>query len=264
MTSPTTITLARHGRTPWHEGNRYTGSSDIGIDDVGREQAAALAAWAIDARPDVLYASTMLRARQTAQPVSEALGLDVTTDARLCELDFGEAEGLTLDEVRATHPRAVELFVRDAAEHHLPGGEHPEDAATRATSALTEIAGRHPGLDVMVICHNTLIRLIVCRYLGIPLGTYRTALRGMAPTAATQLSFRPDGAVTLEYYNRTPSDTSLSDTSLPDTPSHDTSRPASSHHSQSHAQAQSHPQAQSHAQAQSHVRAEGAPHVQIL
>ncbi|NED98002.1 histidine phosphatase family protein [Phytoactinopolyspora alkaliphila] len=227
MTSPTTLTLARHGRTPWHEGNRYTGSSDIGIDDVGQQQARALAIWAADAKPHHVYASTMLRARQTAQPVGETLGLDVTTDARLCELDFGEAEGHTLDELRVTHPRAVELFLQDPSAHHLPGGEHPEDAATRATSALTEIAGRHPGQDVLVICHNTLIRLIVCRYLGVPLSAYRTALRGMAPTATTQLSVRAGGTVTLEYYNRTPSD-----------------------HVESHTQAQEH--------------AGGAPHGQVL
>lgn len=204
MTALTTITLARHGRTPWHEGNRYTGSSDIGIDDEGQRQAHALAAWARDAKPDVLYASTMLRARQTAQPIADALGLPVHTDERLRELDFGEAEGLTLAELRATRPRAVELFESDAAAHHLPGGENPERAADRATAALTEIAARHAGQQIFAICHNTILRLIVCRFLGIPLGTYRTALRGMAPTATMQLSFRAGGAVTLEYYNRTP------------------------------------------------------------
>lgn len=200
----TTITLARHGRTPWHEGNRYTGSSDISIDDVGRRQAQALAAWAGRTGTDALYSSTMLRTRQTAEPVALATGLSVHTDARLCELDFGDAEGRTLAELRAEHPRAVELFERDPAAHHLPGGEHPERAADRATTALREIAERHPGRDVLVICHNTLIRLIVCRFVGIPLAAYRTALRGMEPIATTRLTLRSDATVTLEYYNRTP------------------------------------------------------------
>ncbi|WP_166353697.1 histidine phosphatase family protein [Phytoactinopolyspora limicola] len=205
MTSSTIVTLARHGRTPWHKGNRYTGSSDVDIDDVGRRQANQLAAWAAHERPSVLYASTLRRARQTARPVADVLGVPVHTDARLVELDFGAAEGTTLAELRTTHPEVVALFEADAAQHHLPGGEHPERAADRATAALTDIAARHPGEHVLVICHNTLIRLIVCRYLGVPMGRYRTVLRGLDPVATTRLLFSPDQPVMLQYYNRTPS-----------------------------------------------------------
>ncbi|NEE00746.1 histidine phosphatase family protein [Phytoactinopolyspora halotolerans] len=200
--TPTSVTLARHGRTPWHDGNRYTGSSDIDIDHVGRAQAEQLANWAREAAPDVLYSSTMQRTRQTAAPMVEALGLPLHTDERLRELDFGEMEGRTLTELRAEDPQAVELFEQDAATHHLPGGEHPEAAADRATAALADIVSRHQGQDILVVCHNTIIRLIACRYLGIPLGAYRTALRGIAPVATTRFSFRPDGSVMLDYYNR--------------------------------------------------------------
>ncbi|PSL02837.1 putative phosphoglycerate mutase [Haloactinopolyspora alba] len=205
MTAGTTVTLVRHGRTPWHEDNRYTGSSDIGIDDEGVRQAQVLAAWARRTGPSAVYASPMTRTRQTAAPVARALGLAVHTDARLREVDYGEAEGRTLAEMRVTHPRSVELFEHDAAAHHLPGGEHPEDAADRACTALREIAGRHSGENVLVVAHNTLIRLVVCAYVGIPLGMYRVALRAVTPTATTQLSFRPDGAVTLDHYNQKPS-----------------------------------------------------------
>lgn len=200
----TTVTLTRHGRTAWHDGNRYTGSSDLDIDEQGRRQAERLARWATRTRPDLIYASTMRRARQTAEPVAAALGLHFNTDDRLRELDFGAAEGRTLGELRVATPRAVELFEYDAAAYHLPGGEHPERAADRATEALFEISARHPGQHVLVISHNTLIRLMVCRFLGIPLGRYRTALRGMEPTAITRLSFGPDSRVTLDHYNQLP------------------------------------------------------------
>ncbi|WP_051426164.1 histidine phosphatase family protein [Jiangella gansuensis] len=201
-TPPTLVTLARHGRTPWHEGNRYTGSSDIGIDDVGRRQAAALADWAVRARPDALYASDLQRSRETAGAVAAATGLTVAVDARLRELDFGAAEGKMLSELRAVEPETVERFLRDPVEHHLPGGEHPEAGADRAEKALREIAARHPGQHVLVVGHNTMIRLVLCRLVGIPLRAYRTALRGPEPTATTALTFAADGTVTLEYYNR--------------------------------------------------------------
>ncbi|TDD69301.1 histidine phosphatase family protein [Jiangella aurantiaca] len=201
----TTITLLRHGRTPWHEGNRYTGSSDIGIDEVGRAQAETLAAWAKDEPPDALYASDLLRSQQTAAAVAAVTGLAVHTDPRLRELDFGHAEGRTLAELRATDPDAAAAFVRDPVTHHLPGGEHPEAAADRAEQALREIAARHPDQQVLVVCHNTLMRLVVCRLTGIPLRSYRTVLRGLDPTATTQLSFdAASGVVTLDHYNQAP------------------------------------------------------------
>lgn len=199
----TTITLARHGRTPWHEGNRYTGSSDIGIDEVGRAQAEVLAAHAKEHPPDTLYASDLLRARQTAGAVADATGLEIRVDPRLRELDFGHAEGRTLAELRSTDPGIVEAFVRDPVAHHLPGGEHPEAAADRAERALREIAARHPDQRVLVICHNTLMRLVVCRLTGIPLRSYRTVLRGPDPTSTTQLSFDAT-AVVLDHYNQAP------------------------------------------------------------
>ncbi|TDE15089.1 histidine phosphatase family protein [Jiangella asiatica] len=201
-TPPTLVTLARHGRTPWHEGNRYTGSSDIGIDDVGRRQAEALAGWAARARPDALYASDLLRSRETAGTVAAATGLSVGVDARLRELDFGSAEGMMLSELRAVDPGAVERFLRDPVEHHLPGGEHPAAAADRAERALREIAARHAGQHVLVVGHNTMIRLVLCRLVGVPLRAYRTALRGPEPTATTALTFAADGTVTLEHFNR--------------------------------------------------------------
>lgn len=199
----TTITLARHGRTPWHEGNRYTGSSDIGIDDVGRAQAEVLAAHAKEHPPAALFASDLLRSRQTAAAVADVTGLDVQVDPRLRELDFGHAEGRTLAEVRADDPEAAAAFVRDPVAHHLPGGEHPEAAADRAEQALREIAARHPDQHVLVVCHNTLMRLVVCRLTGIPLRAYRTVLRGPDPTATTQLSFT-DEVVMLDHYNQAP------------------------------------------------------------
>lgn len=200
----TTVTLARHGRTSWHEGNRYTGSSDIGLDDVGHQQAAALAATQRGGEaPDALYASDLLRAQQTAAAVAAVTGLVVHTEPRLRELDFGVAEGRTLAELRAADPNAVAAFERDPVAHHLPGGEHPEAAADRAERALRAIVDRHPDQNVLVICHNTLMRLLVCRLTGIPLRTYRTALRGPEPTATTRVSFDAGGTATIDHYNRT-------------------------------------------------------------
>jgi|SRR5690625_1117970 len=201
--TPATLVLARHGRTPWHEENRYTGSSDIGIDEVGTEQATNLASWAGVSPPDALYASGLQRAMATAAPVAELLGLQLETDDRLREMHFGIAEGHTLDDLRVTHPAEVARFEADPAAHPLPGSEDPHEAADRGVEVLDGIAAAHGGHTVLVVCHNTLIRLVLCRYLGIPLGGYRTVLHGVAPTSAARLTVA-GGKARLLSYNEDP------------------------------------------------------------
>ncbi|MGW7679150.1 histidine phosphatase family protein [Kribbella sp. NPDC054772] len=196
----TTIVLARHGRTEWHHGNRYTGSTDLPIDEVGAQQAQQLKDWATDYAPDVLWASPMLRARQTITPTAEALGLTPTLDARLREVDFGSAEGKMLGEMPPAVGKAFEL---DPVRNHLPGGEDPVAAADRVHEVFGEIGKQYQGQKVLVVAHNTLIRLLVCRVLGLRLNDYRRLLPALGPAALVRFRWQ-DGTVGLEAYNVPP------------------------------------------------------------
>jgi broad specificity phosphatase PhoE len=189
----TTIVLARHGRTAWHHGNRYTGSSDLPIDEVGQQQALQLRDWAIDFAPDALWCSPMLRARQTIAPTASALGLEPTMDARLREVDFGSAEGQRLAEMP---PAVAAAFESDPVRDYVPGGEDPAEAADR----VTEVFGEIEGGKVLVVAHNTLIRLLVCRVLGLRLNDYRRLLPALGPAALVRFRSQ-DGTVGLEAYN---------------------------------------------------------------
>ncbi|MFK4082852.1 histidine phosphatase family protein [Kribbella sp. NPDC020789] len=189
----TTIVLARHGRTAWHHGNRYTGSSDLPIDEVGQQQALQLRDWAVGFAPDALWCSPMLRARQTIAPAAEALGLEPTLDARLREVDFGSAEGKRLSELP---PAVATAFELDPVRNHFPGGEDPAAAADRVAEVFAEIEGGR----VLVVAHNTLIRLLVCRVLGLRLNDYRRLLPALGPAALVRFR-RQNGTVGLEAYN---------------------------------------------------------------
>ncbi|MDG4820542.1 histidine phosphatase family protein [Asanoa sp. WMMD1127] len=189
----TTVVLARHGRTAWHQPTRYTGRSDVPLDEVGAAQAARLGEWAGAQGFAALACSHLVRARQTAAAVT---GLTPVVDPRLRELDFGVAEGRTLAELREDDAAMVERFEADPVGGHFPGGEPPGEAAARGLAAVTELASAYAGGSVLVIAHSTLIRLVVCAVLGVPLGEYRRRLPVLEPTATTTLRFpEPVGVV---------------------------------------------------------------------
>jgi probable phosphoglycerate mutase len=196
------VHLVRHGRTAWHRPNRYAGRSDIELDETGTAQAERLAGWAARAGLAAVAASPLRRAVCTAAPAAAATGLALSVEPRLRELDFGIAEGRTLDDVRATHPDAAARFVADPAGCPFPGGEALADAVARARAALDELAARYPDGSVLVVTHSTLIRLVVCAVLGIPLGEYRRRLPALDPVARTSLRFGQPGApIGLLAYN---------------------------------------------------------------
>ncbi|MDX3850169.1 histidine phosphatase family protein [Streptomyces sp. AK02-01A] len=200
MTSaPTTLFLARHGETVWHAENRYAGVSDIDLTRRGIEQAGALGVWAAGAALDAIVTSPLSRARRTAAPAARSTGLAAVVEPDLLETDFGIAEGRTLVELEASHPREVAAFRRDPAGHPLPAGEDPRAAAARGAAALLRLADIHSGRRVLAVAHNTLFRLVLCRLLGIPESEYRRVFPGLRNCAVTELRMSAGRASLISY-----------------------------------------------------------------
>jgi broad specificity phosphatase PhoE len=187
------VVLVRHGETAWHAENRFAGASDVALTRRGREQAEALAAWAAGAGLSALWCSPLARARDTAAAVARATGLQPRVDPRLRELGFGRAEGHTIAEMERLWPDRVAAFRADPVQGHLPGGEDPRAAADRGTACVRDLARTHPGGRVLAVAHNTLLRLVLCRLLGLPLRDYRRRFPSVRNCALTEL--RLDGEV---------------------------------------------------------------------
>ena len=189
----TRLYLVRHGQTIWHTENRYAGTSDVPLDETGRLQAHKLGQWAATAGLAAIISSPLSRARKTALPASQATGLPIGIAEGLIETHFGMAEGRTLAEMRTTMPDAAAAFERDPAENPWPGAERPEHAARRAVAALREIAARHTG-PVLVVAHNTLIRLALCRLLGLPVAEYRRIFPAIRNCALNEIAIDSSAA----------------------------------------------------------------------
>jgi broad specificity phosphatase PhoE len=172
----TDLVLVRHGETTWHADNRYAGGSDVPLTSRGRAEASDLARWARTAGLTGVWASDLSRAQLSARPCAEAVGLELRIDPRLREVDFGQGEGMTPAEMAQTIPHEFAAFQRDPVANHLPGGEDPREAANRGVASLHDIAAADPEGRVLVICHSTLIRLMICSLLGMPLAEYRRVL----------------------------------------------------------------------------------------
>lgn len=191
----------RHGETIWHAENRYTGRTDVPLTDHGHEQATLLARWAKSAGLVACWSSTLGRARATVLPAAEAVGLTAWLDPRLCEIDFGAGEGLTAAELRDAFGERYAAFQVDPFVHHLPQGEEPADAVRRATSCLDDIARQHPDGRVLVVWHSTLMRLVLCRLLGIPPSEYRRVFPFVRNVGITEVRHTSGGHWSLLQYN---------------------------------------------------------------
>ncbi|WP_019065597.1 histidine phosphatase family protein [Streptomyces hokutonensis] len=182
-----TLLLARHGQTVWHAENRYAGISDVALTEAGVAQAEDLGRWAAAHPVDAIWTSPLSRAVLTAAPAARALHLTPHTEPGLRECDFGVVEGRTLAEFAAEDPGAAEAFRADPAACPFPGAEDPTAAATRGLAALRRIAAAHSGGRVLVVAHNTLLRLVLCRALSIPLGDYRRVFPRLRNAAVSEL-----------------------------------------------------------------------------
>ncbi|MFI6852911.1 histidine phosphatase family protein [Streptomyces sp. NPDC050416] len=197
----TTLLLARHGQTVWHAENRYAGVSDIGLTDTGRAQAEALGRWAAAHPVDAIWTSPLSRAVATAEPACRAMGLVPRREPGLAECDFGVVEGRTLAEFEAENPDRAAAFRADPAAHPFPGAEDPTAAAARGVAALRRITAAHPGGRVLVVAHNTLLRLVLCTLLSIPPGEYRRVFPRLRNAAISELRMNPDGCAALLSLN---------------------------------------------------------------
>jgi len=152
----TRITLVRHGETSWNALGKWQGHAHVPLNDEGRRQAARLAEHlaATDSDFTAIYSSDSVRAYETAQIIAERLGKTVVPDVRLREIDMGEWQGLTHDEVRAWDAERYAIVFSDPVNIARPGGESSLQVAVRAISALEEIAERHRDGHVLAVTHG--------------------------------------------------------------------------------------------------------------
>lgn len=158
MNTPGRLALIRHGQTDWNLAERLQGGTDVPLNETGRDQARAAGRRlrTQDLRWDVLVSSPLGRAVETARILGAALGLEPSaTYAELVERGFGPYEGTSFAGLPAPERERV-----------LAAGEPVGSVVRRGLAALRRIRDEHPGRNVLVVAHGSLIRLTVSELNG--------------------------------------------------------------------------------------------------
>jgi len=160
----TELWFIRHGETLWNRERRLQGWQDIALNDIGRQQAQALADRLVQAAMHApfaaLYSSPLARALETARPAAQGLGLTIQFDPGLRERCFGVLEGIPLHEISQRAPEAAAVWRRRNPDEPLQGGESLGQFQARIVAAALAIARHHPGERVLVITHGGALDII--------------------------------------------------------------------------------------------------------
>ena len=106
---------------------------------------------------------------------------------------------MTIAEAEKRFPEGIQRFRADPEHNQMPGGEDPRNAAARAIEVLYDIANAYRNGRVLVVSHNTLIRLALCSLFGIPLARYRAIFPEIINRALTEIRFRDQDVALLRY-----------------------------------------------------------------
>lgn len=166
------LLLARHGQTDWNIAGRYQGQSDIPLNQTGCDQAEALAKRLSAETIHAVYSSDLSRAKDTAQAIANFHQLRVHTDSRWRELNFGEWEGMTYQEMSAHSPALFETWMMNPRHTPTPNGETLDELSKRVTSAFDDIKSKHKEETVLVVSHSGALQALLANLLGVDLNRY--------------------------------------------------------------------------------------------
>ena len=179
------VILVRHGETAGQSSIRYYGATDVPLSDEGRAQVRAAREQIRGETFESVWASTLCRSWESAKIV--APGHPIQLESNFREIDFGDWEGLTAEEIAVVDPAGHARWQREGLEFTFPGGEPRDQLRARVAKGLERI--RESGVEsVLVAVHKGVVRALLEMITGHTLEPSQPELGGVV-----QASRRPDG-----------------------------------------------------------------------
>ena len=164
----TQLILVRHGQTEWNQTERFRCRADVPLNDTGLQQAEATGQYIARLyTPVAIYAGPLSRTVKTAGAIAKHFGLPVLVEPSLIDLDCGQWQGLTIEEVKKQWPIELQAWYDTPKLVRLPGGETLEEARSRAMSFVRTLLVSFPEEAVVLVSHTALNRVILLSVLGL-------------------------------------------------------------------------------------------------
>lgn len=200
------LVLTRHGQTDFNREGRLQGQVDIPLNDTGLAQAETLATALAADPPDVIVASPLRRAVETARIIGERTGREIRTDDAFLERGFGQWEGLRGEEIRRRWPQEHADWRAHRPVLGLDVEDRPE-VAERVAAACRSLVAAHTGRTVLVVGHGAATTLGITALLGLDTHDFRgiAGLENCHRSVLEPLHGEPvDGLMRLLSHNLSP------------------------------------------------------------
>ncbi len=160
------LILVRHGETEWNIGEIFRGRIDIDLSETGWKQAELLGKYLSRVKIEAIYSGPLKRALNTAQAIARYHNLEVQIAAGLNDLDFGQWQGLSRQEVSEKYQGLYAEWANHPERVTLPGGETLGQVRARAVKVVDEVIARHKGA-VVLVSHRVVNKVLICALLGL-------------------------------------------------------------------------------------------------
>jgi len=167
-----TLLLIRHGENDYVKKNKLPGQQGgIHLNERGQKQAAALADSLKELPIQAVYASSLERAVETAEPLAKVLHLEVQLRPALMDINIGSWTGRSLKMLNRI--KAWRIVQRAPSIFHFPEGESFLQAQERIVSELDAISMAHKKGLVAIVFHADPIKLAIGHYIGLPFDNFQ-------------------------------------------------------------------------------------------
>jgi broad specificity phosphatase PhoE len=192
------LILVRHGETEWNRQRRVQGLSNLGLNDTGKKQARALARVLSNKRVDAIYSSPLRRARETTRAIARFHKVGVEILDGLKELDVGEVDGMTYDDMKIYHGEFFNKWMRDFTSVRLPGGGFIPELRDQCCATVQDIVKKERKAEsddraAIVVTHFFPLMCIICDSMGLDLAHCRRLRVDLASISV--LDFNTDNTV---------------------------------------------------------------------
>jgi len=168
----TYLFLIRHGENEWVETGKLAGRTPgVHLNKKGHQQSAGLAERLANQPITAIYSSPLVRCVETAQPLSQRLGVLIREEPGLLEVDYGEWRGGELKELsKKPEWQLVQMY---PSGFRFPGGETLREVQSRVVGTLERIRSEHVGEAIALFAHGDILRTTLAWYLGAPLDLFQ-------------------------------------------------------------------------------------------